>query len=96
MKPLLMSYLSVDCDEAAERLQVFNRKSGVLISHKRVVNNKFATFLNSTESVQSNLMCVMLDDDGEFNADIADNVQPILVDLITLDLNNPSSYEPPA
>lgn len=96
LKPLLMSYLSVDCDGAAERLQVFNRKSGVLISHKRVVNNKFAVFLNSTESVQSNLMCVMLDDDGEFNAAIADNVQPILVDLITFDPTNPLPYEPPA
>lgn len=93
---IFVSYLEIDCDIAAERVQVYDRYNGELISHKRVKNGNFKTFLSSVFSTSSNLMCVMLDDDGEFNAVIADHVKPILIDLITFDPTNPLPYEPPA
>ena len=93
LKPLPVSYLYIDCDIEAERLQVFNRKNGNLLSHKRVSNGVFSVILPASYAPDSNLMCVMLDDDGNFNAVIADNVKPLLIDLISFDYQNPIEYE---
>lgn len=94
LNPLPVSFLEVDLDLNAERLQIFNRLNGNLISHKRTVGNKLTFFLPLKYSLESILMCVMLDDNAEFNAAILDNVKPMLVDLVSFDPNNPQPYEP--
>ncbi|MFT7565811.1 MAG: hypothetical protein ACI846_000097 [Pseudoalteromonas distincta] len=91
----IVSFLELDLDSAAERLQVFNRKDGKMISHRKIHGSRLGIFLPVSYSSESTLMCVMLDDNNEFNAAIIDNVQPIAVDLISFDPNNPLPYEPP-
>jgi hypothetical protein len=93
--PVLVSFLEINTDPAAERLQILNRLSGKLLVHRRTNSGNAQVFLPLYYSSSSTLMCVMLDDNGEFNAAIADNVQPIIIDLISLDPNNPLPYEPP-
>jgi len=95
--PLLVSHVEIDCDPAAERLQVFDRVTGALIKHLPVVLNKNISFLTATKYSDSQvLMCVLLDDSQEFNAAIQDNVQATLVDLFSFDPANPLPYEPPS
>lgn len=94
-KPIEVSFIDVDCDAAAERLMVFSRKSAEVLSHKRIVEGRFTAVLKKEHALSSDLMCVMLDDDAEFNAAIADNVQPMLINLVTFDPSNPQPYEPP-
>lgn len=94
--PIELSFLEVDCDLNAERLIIFNRKSGEKLASKRIYQGRFTTFLIKDYSFSNDLMCVMLDDNSEFNAAIADNVQPILIDLVSFDPENPLPYEPPA
>jgi len=93
--PTLVSFLEINTDPAAERLQILNRLTGELIAHRRVNSGNTQVFLPLDYSSNSILMCVMLDDNGEFNAAIADNVQPMLIDLVKFDPNNPLPYEPP-
>ncbi|MBB1354644.1 hypothetical protein [Pseudoalteromonas sp. SR45-5] len=47
-------------------------------------------------SIGPTLICIILDDNDEFNASILDRVQPKLINIFQFDINNPSSYEPPA
>lgn len=89
-----VSLLSIDADSAAERLQIFNRKTGELLSHRKLSANNVNIFLPINYSSENNLMCVLLDDNAEFNAAIVDNVKPTPVDLISLDIDNPIPYEP--
>lgn len=95
LNPLPVSFLEIDLDQNAERLQIFNRLNGNLISHKRTLGNKLIFFLPLKYSLESTLMCVMLDDSEEYNAAILDNVKPIMVNLVDFDPNNPQPYEPP-
>jgi hypothetical protein len=95
LPPTLVSFLEINADPAAERLQILNRLNGELVAHRRVNSGNTQVFLPLDYSSSSTLMCVMLDDNSEFNAAIVDNVQPILVDLIKFDPINPLPYEPP-
>jgi len=95
LAPILVSFLEVNVDPAAERLQILNRFNGELIAHRGVNGGNAHVFLPLDYSLSNTLMCVMLDDNGEFNAAIADNVQPMLIDLVKFDPNNPLPYEPP-
>ncbi|TMS62703.1 hypothetical protein [Pseudoalteromonas sp. S3173] len=92
--PIPVSFIDVDCDPSAERLMIISRESGLLISHKRIFEGRFTAFLEKKYALSNELMCVMLDDNGEFNAAIADNVQAMLINLIDFDPNNPQTYEP--
>ena len=94
IKPIPLSFLLVDCDPKSERLQVLSRTTGDLIRHSKVLNNNFKAILPLKYSQESSLMCVMLDDNSEFNAAILDNVQLMLINLIDFDPNNPQPYEP--
>lgn len=94
INPIPISYLEIDCDPKAERIQVFNRKNGELLAHKTILNQKFTKFLDSSYSLEPSIICVMLDDNAEFNAAILDNVKPMLVDLVSFNPNNPQPYEP--
>lgn len=91
-----LSFIDVDCDQNAERLMIINRVSGALIAHKRIEGGKFKAILKEEYALSNDLMCVMIDDNGEYNAAIADNVQSMLINLSTFDINNPQPYEPPA
>lgn len=90
----IVSALIVDIDPDAERLQIFNRKTGELIWHQRA-NSKFFRFFSKETANSTDLMCVILDDNEQFNAQIADHVKCMLVDAVTFDFNNPLPYEPP-
>lgn len=94
--PIELSFIDVDCDASAERLMVLNRMTGLLLSHKQVIEGRFTAVLKKEYGISNDLMCVMLDDNGEFNAAIADNVQAMLINLVTFDPNNPQPYEAPA
>lgn len=94
--PIELSFLEVDCDLNAERLMIFDRKNGEKLAHKRIYQGRFKTLLRKEYSFSNDLMCVMLDDNLEYNAAIVDNVQPILIDLVSFDPENPLHYEPPA
>ncbi|MGE6447921.1 hypothetical protein [Pseudoalteromonas tetraodonis] len=95
LKPIPISFLLADCDPKSERFQILHRETGQLLRHSRVLNNNFKAILPFKYSQENSLMCVMLDDNAEFNAAILDNVKPMLVDLVTFDPNNPQPYEPP-
>lgn len=94
LQPVPVSFLEFDLDPAAERVQVLNRSTGELISHRSVIGNNLQLFLPFKYSLENDLMCIMLDDNAEFNAAIADNVKPMLVDLVSFNPNNPQPYEP--
>ncbi|MBB1293022.1 MULTISPECIES: hypothetical protein [unclassified Pseudoalteromonas] len=90
----IVSALSIDVDPDAERLQVFDRKSGTLIWHQRV-SGQFFKFFPKETALNPSLMCVILDDNEQFNAQIADHIQGMLVDAVVFDPTNPLPYEPP-
>ncbi|NNG44968.1 hypothetical protein HJP15_18940 [Pseudoalteromonas sp. NEC-BIFX-2020_002] len=89
----IVSALIVDIDPNAERLQIFNRKTGELVWHQRVNNQAFRFFSKETAN-STDLMCVILDDNAQFNAQIADHVKCMLVDAVTFNPLNPQAYEP--
>ncbi|MFK3859283.1 MULTISPECIES: hypothetical protein [Pseudoalteromonas] len=92
---LPLSFIDIDCDPSAERIIIVNRKNFELIAHKRIEQSRFTAILKFEYSISNDLMCIMLDDNNEFSAAIADNVQPMLINLITFDPTNPLPYEPP-
>ncbi|WP_392352491.1 hypothetical protein [Pseudoalteromonas rhizosphaerae] len=77
------SLLEIDADAAAERLQIFERSSGTLIWHQRV-SGKVSRILPVSYSLNASLMCIILDDNSEFNAAISDHVQAEQIDAVTL------------
>lgn len=94
---VLLSFLEVDCDQAAERIQIFDRKTGSILRHlpTRPVK-KLQITLPVNYSVGPTLMCVILDDNDEFNAYILDRVEPMLINIFQFDPTNPLPYEPPS
>lgn len=93
IQPIPMSFLEIDCDVNAERLQVFDRKTGDILSHKRVINGYFKCILNVSYSLENNLICLMLDDSQKYNAAVVDNVKAMTIDLASFDPSNPIPYE---
>lgn len=89
-----VSLLIVDAETTGERLQVFNRTNGKLLAHRKIKTSNFNVFLPANYALVSDLMCLMLDDNAEFNAAIVDHVKPIAIDLVTFDPTNPQPYEP--
>ena len=89
---LMVSALVINTLDA-ERVLILNRFSGERIAHFRVSDGDNLRVLPIRYSISPSLAVVMFDDNDEFNAAIADNVQPIIVDLISLDTNNPLPYE---
>ncbi|GAA61813.1 hypothetical protein P20652_3702 [Pseudoalteromonas sp. BSi20652] len=94
LKPIATGFIDVDCDPAAERLMVINRKTGALISHKKIIAGRFSSFIAKEYLFLNDLMCVMFDDNGNFNAAVTDNVEPLNINLVTFDPTNPQPYEP--
>jgi|GEM_PF-6471151 hypothetical protein len=94
--PLIFSLMVIDCDSQAERLAIFSRVSMNVLSHSKIIQSRNIVKVLPREYIDEFLICVAIDDNGEFNAAIADNVQPILIDLVTFDPLNPLPYEPPA
>lgn len=73
---ILFSSLELDCDQAAERVQVLDRNTGVILRHLPVgENGNLIVNLPFSYSISPILMCIILDDNGEFNAAIIDRVQ---------------------
>ncbi len=94
---VLLSFLEVDCDLAAERIQIFDRKTGVILRHLPASTVKnMQIILPVNYSVGPTLMCVILDDNDEFNASILDRVEPMLINIFQFDPTNPLPYEPPS
>lgn len=92
---ILFSFLEVDCDQAAERIQIFDRKSGVILRHLPVgLVKKMQIFLPASYSTGPTCMCVILDDNNEFNASLLDRVEPRLINIFQFDPTNPHPYEP--
>ncbi|TMO98728.1 hypothetical protein CWC14_06020 [Pseudoalteromonas sp. S3260] len=92
--PLLFSALVVDTKDA-ERMLIINRMNGDKVAHFKINDGLNTRTLPLTYSVDPNLAVVMFDDDGQFNAAITDNVQAMLINIFSFDINNPQPYEPP-
>lgn len=73
---ILFSSLELDCDQAAERVQVLERSTGVILRHLPVGNSGNVIInLPFSYSTLPLLMCIILDDNDDFNASIIDRVQ---------------------
>ena len=93
---VLFSFLDVDCDQNAERIQIFDRKTGAILRHLPIkLGENMRIILPSSYSIGPTLMCIILDDNDEFNASMLDRVQPELINIFQFDPNNPLPYEPP-
>ena len=94
---VLFSFLDVDCDQRAERIQIFDRKTGAILRHLPIkLGKNIRIILPPSYSIAPTLMCIILDDNDEFSASIIDRVQAKLINIFQFDINNQSSYEPPA
>lgn len=91
--PLIMAAMVINTLDA-ERVLILNRNNGEKVALFKVINGNNLRILPLEYSASSDLAIIMFDDSGEFNAAVADNVQAIVVDIITLDINNPFPYEP--
>lgn len=92
--PIPAAFLHIDTDAEAERLQIFERKTGVLLRHISVKENKIAKLIIPAHyAAEPSLMCVLLDDNEQFNAAIVDHVKPLAIDMRTFDPSVPISNE---
>ncbi|MGI2182443.1 hypothetical protein ACRN9F_09370 [Shewanella oncorhynchi] len=84
MAPFNIARIVLDIDPLAERYMIADRKSGEVLVSQRVDKNsvvcplKYATI--------NNLFVVILDDDMDYNAAIADGVRPEIVEAIAAGL----------
>ena len=88
------AFLEVDTDTNSNRIQLFDRRTGVLCHHQRTLGGVIKSILPLEYSIVANITCVLLDDDNEFDGAVFDNVKCIQVDLSTFDPKNPLPYEP--
>jgi len=92
--PLIHSALVVDTLDA-ERMLIIDRNSGSRVSHFRVKDGSNIRVLPRGYGLEPKLSVIIYDDDNQYNAAIADNVQAMLVDMFTFDPNNPQPFESP-
>lgn len=72
--------VELDIDPLSERHLIVDRKSGTrLYLGKNDVN---VHYFNKKYALNSDLMVTILDDDGEYNAAVADGVKGELVNLV--------------
>ncbi len=83
-----VALLELDIDPLAERYMLINRISGKLLTHgfKPISSNIKKLFFRPSLSINSDLTVIIFDDNGEYNAAIADGVQLQLVDANQVDL----------
>ncbi|MDT3274021.1 hypothetical protein Q4Q54_11055 [Shewanella sp. SP2S2-4] len=84
MAPFNIAQLVLDLDSLAERYMIADRKSGEVLVSQRVDKKTVVCPLNYATS--NNLFIVMLDDDMDYNAAIADGVRPEIVEAIAAGL----------
>lgn len=84
MAPFNIARIVLDIDPLAERYMIADRKSGEVLVSQRVDKNSVVCPLKYATS--NNLFVVILDDDMEYNAAIADGVRPELVEAIAAGL----------
>jgi len=91
--PLILSALVVNTMDA-ERLLIIDRATGNKVAHFIARDGDNVRVLPQRFSVEPSLAVIMFDDDGQYNAAVSDNVQSMIIDLITFDFANPQPYEP--
>ena len=91
--PLLLSAVVVDTLDA-ERLLILNRQTGEKLAHFKIADGITARILPAEYALEANLSVVMFDDNAEFGAAIADNVQAMPINIFTFNPANPQQYEP--
>lgn len=86
---LHFAFLKVETDVNSERLQLFNRFTGELIWHQRTDGGETVKRILPAKYIgQSNLLCVLFDDDLTYNAAVADGVTAQTIDLNNFDMTN--------
>ena len=77
-RPAYVGQLQLDLDPAAERYMVIDRLSGALIVNNK--SDKVEVHLSSAYTNTNELIILMLDDDRQYGASVADGVQLVLID----------------
>ncbi|KZY43035.1 hypothetical protein A3733_18550, partial [Pseudoalteromonas shioyasakiensis] len=89
--PLIMSALVVDTLDA-ERMLIIDRLSGSKLAHFKVINGDNIRILPKSYGLEAKLSVIIYDEDNQYNAAIADNVQAMLIDMFAFDPNNPQPF----
>ncbi|MBP7662550.1 MAG: hypothetical protein KA770_01620 [Shewanella sp.] len=84
MSPFNIARIVLDIDPLAERYMIADRKSGEVLVNQRIDKNTVVCPLKYATS--NDLFVVILDDDMDYNAAIADGVMPEIVEAIAAGL----------
>jgi hypothetical protein len=86
---LHLAFLKIETDVNSERLMVQNRFTGELIWHQRTDGGETVRRLLPASFIdQSNLLCVLFDDDLTYQPAVFDGVTPQTVDVNNFDMAN--------
>ena len=77
------SRLTIEHDPNGERVMVMDRNTGRALHQFKVRTPIMQFYLPERFSRDAHLLCLLLDDDGEFNAAVQDNVKAELINPYT-------------
>lgn len=84
---IFFAFLKVETDVNSERLQVLNRFTGEMIWHQRTDGGETVKRILPANFIgQSNLLCVLLDDDLVYQPAVFDGATPETIDVNNFDM----------
>lgn len=81
--PLNVGVVETTLDALGERLLVMDRRGKTITQRLVPANNKLAVIVPIEYTVSNNLMCILLDDNGEKDGELVDHVKATTIDLKT-------------